>query len=134
MKKVISIVCLLALTVSCLFAFTSCGAPNKDPEKAVEALEDAGYKAADVDVSWLQFLGIKGIDKAVKGTYWDEENEKLETITVYYFESAEDAESAWESISKKSDEENKDDDSDWVCKQSGTMIYYGTKKAIKAAK
>lgn len=42
MKKTISIVCLLALAVSCLFVFASCGAPNSNPDEALAALKENG--------------------------------------------------------------------------------------------
>ena len=42
MKKVLSIVCLLALTVACLFTMVSCGAPNSDPDEALAALKENG--------------------------------------------------------------------------------------------
>ena len=46
MKKVLSIVCLLAIVASCLFVFASCGGgatPNADMATAKASLEAAGY-------------------------------------------------------------------------------------------
>ena len=53
-----------------------------------------------------------------------------------YFEEAADANDSWDKIQEYADK-NKDDDakdSEWVCKKSGKMIYFGTKNAVAAAK
>ncbi|MBO5313437.1 MAG: hypothetical protein J6B29_05665 [Clostridia bacterium] len=137
MKKVLSIVCLLALTVCCLFTLVSCGGPNSDPDKALEALKENGVTWAGKDETIipgaLRFLGVKNINCVVTGT--GEIEEEYAHITIIYFDSADDADEYWDEVEDYA-EEKKDDkaeDSEWVCEKSGKMIYYGTKNAVKAA-
>ena len=138
MKKIISIVCLIALTVSCLLAFTSCGAPNSDPAKALETLKENGITwAAKDDVvipGLLKIAGVDNIDCVVSGT--GKIDDEYAHITIIYFDSAEDAKAEWEDVQDYAENKKDDDakDSEWVCKRSGKMIYYGTKNAIAAAK
>ena len=137
MKKTVSIVCLLALMVSCLFVFASCGAPNSDPSKALEALKENGITWAAKDTTViplaLKLAGVDDVDCVVSGT--GEIDGKYAHITIVYFEESEDASEAWEKT-KEYAESKKDEkaESDWVCEKSGKMIYWGTKDAIKAAK
>lgn len=63
----------------------------------------------------------------------DEGNTVIQHVTIYYFESAEKAEAAWDAIKNKS-ESDKENDSDWTIESSGAMIWYGTSAAIKAAR
>ena len=138
MKKIISFVCLLALTLSCLFVFTSCGGPNSDPDKALAALKENGISWASKDSTikpaTLKLLGVDGVDCVVTGT--GKIDEKYAHITIIYFYESAQADDAWEKIQEESDKEKEDDEdgSDWVCKKSGKMIYYGTKSAVDAAK
>ena len=136
MKKIISFVCLLALTLSCLFAFTACGAPNSDPDKALEALKSNGVNWAAKDdkviPGLLKIAGVDNIDCVVSGT--GKIDDDYAHITIIYFDTAKDANEAWDDIQDRAEDEKKDaEDSQWVCKKSGKMIYYGTKNAIKAA-
>lgn len=138
MKKVLSIVCLLALTVACLFTMVSCGAPNSDPDKALAALKENGVNWAGKDTVaiplTLKLAGIENVDCVVSGTGKIEE--KYAHVTIIYFKDSESANNAWEKVKEKANEAKKDadEDSEWVCDKSGKMIYYGTKSAIDAAK
>ena len=51
-----------------------------------------------------------------------------------YFASKDDAKDAMEKVKEYADDDKKDEDTDWVIKQSGAMIYYGTSAGVKAAK
>lgn len=138
MKKVLSIVCLLALTVACLFTMVSCGGPNSDPDKALAALKENGVDWAGKDTVaiplTLKLAGIENVDCVVSGTGKIEE--KYAHITIIYFTDSDSANNAWEKVEEKAEAAKKDagEDSQWVCDKSGKMIYYGTKNAVDAAK
>ena len=138
MKKIISFVCLLALTLSCLFVFTSCGGPNSDPDKALAALKENGVSWAAKDdkliPGLLKIAGIDGVDCVVSGT--GEIDDEYAHITIIYFNDADAAKAEWEDVQEYAEDEKDDEaeESNWVCKKSGKMIYYGTENAIKAAK
>ena len=123
MKKFIRVLALTLVAVMLCASLASCGAPNKDPEKALASLKEEGYAAVKVD-------------DYVSGTKIVEEDgeKKVEHVTIYYYASKDDATAAMEKIQKLSNEK-KGENSDWVgATQSGSMIYFGTKAAIKAAK
>lgn len=137
MKKTLTrIVALALIAVMACLTLASCGGPAADPDKALEALKDNDYTAEKADdalsTGALALLGIKGVECIVSGV-----NEDGENITIFYFEDADDAKEAWdgfEDILEEFADEEEMEDSDWVCKKSGKMIYYGTKAGAKAAK
>jgi cytochrome c556 len=134
MKTTMKLIALaLVLTLSVL-TLASCAAPNPNPEKAIAALKEDGYKAAEDDtVLPIVFagLGIKDVDVVVSGSAIIEE--KLEHVTVIYFEDADAAKAAWEKVKEYAEKEDKDEkDTDWTINKAGKMIWYGTKEAIKA--
>ena len=136
MKKSIRILALTMVTVMLCLTLASCGGPNADPNKALESLKDNGITWAGKDTIVIPMalgaLGVDGIDTVVSGT--GKIDDKYAHITIIYFEEKEDANDAWENVQKYADDKKDDDASDWVCKKSGKMIYFGTKAAIKAAK
>lgn len=138
MKRVLSLICVLALAISCLFIFASCGAPNSDPDKAVAALKESGIEAAAKDTKiipgLLKIADIDDVDCVVSGT--GKIDEEFAHVTIIYFEDAEAASDEWEDVQKYAEDKKDDEaeDSEWVCEKSGKMIYFGTKNAIKAAK
>ena len=133
MKKFIRALSLLLVCVFCVALLASC-APASDPDKAVSALKDNGYTAAK-DATILpaayKLVTGKSISAVVSGTKIADG--KTDTVTIVYFESSKDAKDSFESLSKEADEDKKDE-SDWVCKQSGSLIYWGTKDGVKAAR
>ena len=127
MKKFTRILALTLVLIMSVALFASCAAPNKDPEKAKEALEKNDYEVLLVD---------KGLDALYKGleaylAAADEEDEN--GLMVYYFESADAANEAWDDMQDEIEEMKKEEE-DLIAKKSGKMIYIGTKDAIKAAK
>ena len=111
--------------------------PNSDPEKAEEALKDAGYivSVADDKISMVLAGGSYDGCKAVLMAC-NEENDD-DGIFIWYFEEKENADEAWDDIEKFAESLNEsaeEEDIDMVCKKSGKLIYYGTKQAIKDAK
>lgn len=136
MKKFGKVIALGIAVIMCVALLVAC-APNFDPDKAKKALEDNGYAATkvspNVSVGGLEINLNKDVDCIVSGTKI--ENDKAEHVTIYYYTSAKAASEAWEDMQKEADKEKGDEeDSDWVCKKSGKMIYFGTKAAVKAAK
>ena len=136
MKKSIRILALTMVTVMLCITLASCGGPNADPNKALESLKDNGITWAGKDTIVIPLalgaLGVDDINTVVSGT--GKIDDKYAHITIIYFEESEDANDAWEKVQKYADDKKDDDASDWVCKKSGKMIYFGTKAAIKAAK
>ncbi len=137
MKKFVRIMSFALVAIMLCVTLASCGGPAKEPADAVAALKENGYTAAEDKIvipAALKLLGVEGVKSVVSGSATIED--KFETITIVYFNDKDAAKTAMEKIEKYADE-NKDDkaeDSDWVVKQSGAMIYYGTKAAVKAAK
>ena len=137
MKRVLRIFSLTLITVMLCLALVSCGGPNSDPDKALDALKDN-------DITWcvkdeygvptaLKYMGIDGVDCVVTGT--GKINDKYAHITIVYFDEEADAKEAYEKVDEYAETYKKDaEESDWVFKKSGNMIYYGTKDAVKAAK
>ena len=134
MKKTIKLIAFALVLSLSVITLASCLPPNLDPEKAVAALKENDYIAAEDDTLLpLVFagLGIKNVDTVVTGTAIIDK--KGEHVTIIYFEEAEDATAAWEKVKESAEKEDKkEDDSDWTINKFGKMIWYGTEAAIKA--
>ena len=138
MKKTIKILAATMIIVVFSMTLVSCGGPNTDPDKALEALKENGINLATKDDKAmplvLKGLGIDDVECVVSGT--GKIDDEYAHITIIYFEEAEDAKDEWEAVKKYAVEDKEEEvkDSEWVCKKSGNMIYFGTKNAIAAAK
>lgn len=133
MKKTIKLIALTLVLALSVLTLASCLPPNMNPEKAIDALEDNNYRAAEDDtVLPLIYagLGIKDVDVVVTGTALV--NDKLEHVTIIYFEDADAAKAAWEDVKEYAEENKDDEDTDWTIGKFGKMIWYGTEAAIKA--
>ena len=134
MKKTIKLIAFALVLSLSVITLASCLPPNLDPEKAVAALKENDYIAAEDDTLLpLIFagLGIKNVDTVVTGTAIIDK--KGEHVTIIYFEEAEDAKAAWEKVKEYAEKEDKkEEDSDWTINKFGKMIWYGTEAAIKA--
>ncbi len=134
-KSIVKILTLALVAVMMCAVLVSCAAPASNPDDAEKALKDNGYTVVRIDNSGIGAIGlavftavgIEDIETVITGTDGDE------AITIFYFEDAEAANEQWEDVQEWSADE-KDEDSDWVLKKSGKMIYAGTKEAVKAAK
>ena len=138
MKTFVKIIALALVTVFVCATLASCAlmAPNADPEKAEKSLEKKGYEVELIDDKYsLGFisLGTGVSDLECVLTAVDKED-KDEAVRIYYFAEKESADEAWEKYFEKLAEKAKEEDSDIIVKKSGKMIWYGTKKAINAAK
>ena len=135
MKKIISALLVCVLLVGCMFVLASCGGPNSDPAKALAALKDKDYAAAEDKVivpTALRLAGVEGIDTVISGTKTDEDD-KIQTITIIYFDEAADANEAWEAVQEYAEKNNDEEETDWVVAKSGAMIYFGTKQGASDA-
>ncbi len=121
MKKIISGVLLFAILAVAALALVSC-APNKDPNKAAESLEDAGYVVTNMTKDGVGILSA-----------YKKDDMKVTVFIMYCAddeldEEYEEAKAEWDEMKDK--EEYKDYDFG----KSGNMIYMGHKDAIKAAR
>ena len=137
MKNTLRILAVAMVAVMLCLTLASCGGPNPDPDKALESLKENGVTFAGKDTliipTALKIAGVDGISSVVSGT--GKIDDKYAHITIIYFEEAEDAKNAFEKVEDYANKNKGDaEDSDWVFKKSGKMIYYGTKDAVKAAK
>lgn len=134
MKKTLQFIALALVLVLSVVTLASCLPPNMDPEKAIDSLKENDFKAAEDDTLLpLVFagLGIKDVDVVVTGTAIIDN--KLEHVTIIYFEDAEAAKEAWEDVKEYAEKEDKEEeDTDWAIAKFGKMIWYGTEAAIKA--
>ena len=140
MKKFARIMAVALVAVLALAVLAACG-PAADPDKALAALKKNGYTS--VKTTGAVSLGVTeallgaergDLEAIVSGSKTDD-NDKLQTITIYYFKDAAAANKCWEKAQSESNKDkDKDKESDWVCQKSGKIIYYGTKQAVKDAR
>ncbi len=127
-KNFLKITALALLTVMICTMLVACGGPNKDPEKAKEALEDADYTVIFNDGGFIgDHLLPDGAEATIIATKGDDEY-----ISIVYYEDAEAANEAWEDA-KEEAKELEEKYEDIVYKKSGKVIYIGTKQAVKDA-
>lgn len=127
-KNILKITALALLAVMLCAMLVACGGPNKDPEKAKEALEDADYTVIFNDGGFVgDYLLPDGAEATIIATKGDDEY-----ISIVYYEDADAANDAWEDA-KEEAEELEDEYEDIVYKKSGKIIYIGTKQAVKDA-
>ena len=131
-KSIIKVLSFALVAVMMCAVLVSCGGPNKDPKKAAEALEEAGYSVQLVDENMPE-----GYEATIIATKIDLENEKVDFISIAYYSDTEVLNADWEEAQdsvKDMAEEMGLEESEIVVKKSGKMIYIGTKDAVKAAK
>ena len=132
MKTFVKVLALSLVAVMMCAVLVSCGGPNKDPKKAAEALEEAGYAVQLADENMPE-----GYEATIIATKIDLENEKVDFISIAYYSDTEVLNADWEEAQdsvKDMAEEMGLEESEIVVKKSGKMIYIGTKDAVKAAK
>ena len=124
MKRIISSVLAFALIIGCMFVLASCGGPNSDPAKAEANLEKEGYTVVAIPA-----FGIAGIEKSLTAT------KGSDAVQIYYLTDDADADAAYEYVEGLYNKaKEKDEDIDLKIGKSGSMIWFGTSDAIKAAK
>ena len=109
--------------------------PNKDPEKAKAGLEKAGYDVSLKTYTSREDGRIAYVDAALDTETMD----AFEWVMIYYYKDKAAAEAAWPELEQEGEEMKEAAAylgyaSSFVCKKNGTVIYYGTKNAVDAAK
>ena len=127
MKKFTMIFAMFVLVLVMLFVSHSI--PNKDPEKARDALKANGY---DVNLEFYNddsenIQEFEGLEASILAFAEDGTNR----VAILYFENRKAANDAWDDI-KKLVEEIKESDKSIISNKLGSMIYYGTLPAIQA--
>ena len=139
MKKFAKFMAVALVAVMALALLVSCG-PASDPDKALAALKGNGYTAAAKLTDAISLTAAEAIVSAnrgditsiVKATKTDDNN-ALQTVTIWYFKDAAAAKNALEKAEEYADAQ-KGDSTTWVFGHSGAMIYWGTSDAVKAAR
>ena len=131
MKRIISTMLVCVLLLGCVFVLASCGKkPNEDYKTAASALEDDGYTVELKE----NFGGCAATIYAYKN---DVKEKTFDEIYIYYFDSEDKAEAAWDLVAESYEaeqEEKKGTDYAIKCGLEGKLIYKGTKAAVKASK
>ena len=124
MKKILSSILVCLLLVGCVLSLASCLGPNSDPEKAEDALKEAGYV-----VLALPTFGIEGVEKSISATNLDD------SVQIFYLTEDADVDAAYEYVEKLYNKAKEaDEDIDLEIGKSSDMIWFGTEAAIKAAR
>lgn len=129
-KNILKVVALALIAVMTCAILVAC-APASDPDKAIKALEENGYKAGKDDTvipAALEILGIEdGVECVVIGADGKTDLALLDPdLVIIYFKDSSAASDAWDKIK---------DDNDWSeYKKSGKMIYWGEDEILKAAR
>ena len=142
MKKILSTVLVCVLLLGCVFALASCGAkPNADPEKAEAALKDAGYEVQAMINDGVGFISATKMDVDMSEIKSEEDlaeaMKNAEVVYIVYL--AEDADDeaideAYDELEDMLEEAKEESDLKLEIGKDGTVLWCGTKKAIKAAK
>ncbi len=143
MKKNLKILAVVLVIVTLATVLASCSAkPNADPAAAVKALEQNHYRILSNDTEALPAAyaaqGVADVTCVVNATKTvtnKKDEQKVEGITILYFKDAAAAKAALDKATELLTVEQQDSfGSKFIVKQSGSLIYAGTKNAIKAAK
>ena len=132
MKKTLRWIALSVILVMAVLALASCTTPNASPEEAAKSLEKAGYSAEVLNSGLLyntyKALGgkLEAVVSASKGLL------SGEGIIILYYETATDAKDAFKAVERLATQQA-EDESNYEIKQSGNMIWFGSKDAVKAA-
>lgn len=110
--------------------------PNKNPETAQEHLEAAGYHTKLLIYTDREDGLAARLEASLNGA---ETPDDFECINIYYYENEVKAEAAWPELEQDGEAVKEiathlGYGSSVVCKKNGTVIYYGTKNAVDAAK
>ena len=143
MKKMTKILAFALILVTLATILASCvGKPNADPAAAVKALEQNHYQILSNDTEALPaefakegVADVSCVIIATKTEITDKNEQQVEGVTILYFKDAAAAKAALSRATDLLNVESSDSfGSKYVVKQSGSMIYAGTKNGIGAAK
>ena len=110
--------------------------PNKNPETAQDHLKAAGYYTKLLTYTDREDGLVARLEASLNSA---ETPADFECINIYYYETKAKAEAAWPELEQDGDAVKEiaaylGYGSSVVCKKNGTVIYYGTKNAVDAAK
>lgn len=147
MKKLL--IKILALSISVVImctALTACALfpTNADPDKTADILKEAGYDVETVDNSLgMMSFALFGFETDDLDCVISASNDDKDAIIIFYYDDEEAANDAFKKAEDAVDNLNeleeeygeKDEDTpEFVLEQSGNIIFYGSKNAIRAAK
>ncbi len=115
--KIFMLVALSLILVVCL-----CACIPGNAEKAKAKMEKAGYEANVLDAKSLEDYGT-GVDSGFYAI-----NEKLDFISVIYFDSKADAKDFYEDMVAETEDA---DEEDGLLKIKGKAVYMGSEQAIE---
>ena len=134
MKKALSIIAVLTLVVVLGVALVAC-VPS-DPDKAEANLEEAGYKVLTTkasDGTGVQ-LGLNAMyEGCVAMIVATNPTDLTDTISIFYFNDADDAKACYESIKADFEKADEEDKEGYKVGKSGKVVYTGSEEAVKAA-
>ena len=83
----------------------------------------------------LRPYDLKNVVTGTKVSEDKDGNKVTDIVVIYYFADKDNAEKALEKVKENAKEKKEETKEDWVePTRSGSMVYFGTKAAIKAAK
>ena len=151
MKKFAKITAVALVAILALAVLVACG-PTSNPQKALDALKENGYVTAGSAIASNGLtakvacdaegvtLGVKSgeLIAVITGVKLEEKEKEKDvegnSVTIYYFSSADVAKTAWEGTKIQEIKKQNENDKNYVIKLSGSMIYMGTKEGVKAAR
>ena len=125
MKKIISFALVCVMLLGCVFALASCGKSYTTPDEAKAALEEAGYTVYVNESKTYLYANFNNVNKKA----YDE-------IHIYYYDSESAAQAAWTVKSAEYEKQVSEQDEEYKYEYAidGSVIYYGTKEAVKTIK
>ena len=139
MKTFVRILSLTLVAVMLCATLASC-APASDPAKAEAALKEAEYIVVNDSTITPAVFKLGGYDltnvvTATKTTEDKDGKTVVELVVIYYFADKDNAEKAFSKVEEAAKEKAEQTKETWVAPTlSGSMVYFGTKNAVKAAK
>ena len=142
MNKYLRLIALSLILVMAVALLASCGkdgnkeadpVPNKDPDEAEEALEDEDYTVRR-STSSFGYSGLEDAIIAKKTLYYEDTDDEItEEIVILYFDTKDDAKNAYSDFKDLVQSLNEGRKTKLKYGREGKLLWYGTKKAIKAA-
>ena len=139
MKKLVRVLSITLVAVMLCATLASC-APASDPAKAEAALKEAEYIVLNDSTITPAVFKLGGYDltnvvTATKTTEDKDGKTVVELVVIYYFADKDNAEKAFSKVEEDAKEKAEQTKETWVAPTlSGSMVYFGTKNAVQAAK
>ncbi len=134
-KTMIRILSLITVLILSCVALTSCGLfPPTDPFDAKANLERNEYRAAKYDTDGAESVLLIGLYAADVDDFTSVVTGEKdgEYVAIIYFETADHAKAEFDDVEEYAKDRSNYKE-DWKIKQIGSIVYYGSELAIKAA-